>query len=259
MAGYRRYRRFSRYGRRYTGSRKWRRTRGQYRAANQQKDSGTFIINATTVANVSSNASTMINVYDILRKSEFFTNYANMYDQFKINRIRIKLTQGNATTDAFTLVSAWDRNGIDLSQLSYTPATASSPGSLAGTLDMPEQIRTYSSAVTKSVSSGSSFSMVRYLAPSTLAEKSQWISPSQLQPWYTAFQSTDTNRYQNYTIPTGTTVNTTNPSFIPTDTNLQFKPTFLMTLWSQSASQAIYNCEFDISVTFRGMRKSAIV
>lgn len=253
MAGYRRYRRFSRYGRRYTGSRKWRRTRGQYRAANQQKDSGTFVINATTVADVSSNAATMINVYDILRKSEFFSNYANMYDQFKINRIKIKLTQGNATTNAFTLVSAWDRNGLDLAQLDITS------NALSGKAELSQNIRTYSSAVTKSVSNGSSFSMVRYLAPSTMAEKSQWIAPAQLKDWYQGYTAGSSNRYQQFNFLSGVSVDSTNPSYIPTDINLQFKPTFLMTLWSQDVSSAVYNCEFDISVTFRGMRKSAIV
>lgn len=202
----------------------------------------------------------MINIYDILRKSEFFQNYAGMYDQFKINRIRVKLTQGNATSDAFTLVSAWDRNGLEASQLNLSSTTV--PFNITSGADFNTNLRTYSSAVTKSVSSGSSFSMIRYLAPSTMAEKSQWIAPNQLQQWYTPWDTSADDQYQTYAVANATlqaSAITSNPTYLLTDTNLQFKPTFLMNLWSASPSSAIYNVEFDITVTFRGMRKSGVV
>lgn len=254
-----RWRRGRRHRGRYARSRA--RSRGQYRAANQQRDSGTFVINAATTANVTSSNVTFVSVYDILRKSEFFNNYANMYDQFKVNRIRVKLTQGNATNGAFTLVSAWDRNGLDANNL--TKSTTNN--SIAFNADQIANVRTYSSAVTKSVSNGSSFSMIRYLSPSTMQEKSQWISPSNLLGWYDTFAA-DSN-YIMYQISSESTDSATllaarvssNPTFPQTSSSVPFKPIFLMTLWAQATSTAVYNLEFDISVTFRGMRKSSVV
>ena len=35
---------------------------------------------------------TAINIYDLLRKCEFYKSYANMFDQFRITSIRVKVT-----------------------------------------------------------------------------------------------------------------------------------------------------------------------
>ena len=84
--------------------------RGNYRAALQQRDASNVVINAVTTitCNSGANGTAFINMYDVLRRSQFFSNYAPMYDQFKINRVRVKL---NAITVPYnncpTVFTAW--------------------------------------------------------------------------------------------------------------------------------------------------------
>ena len=145
---YRRYpRRSSR--RAYTSrSRFARRTRGNQRAAAQQKDQGEVVLNIPSKLSafngtINLNVDTpdhyefsggvyALNIWDIMRKSEFYQSYANMYDQVKINKVTVKLTpyqfpivsfgvsQGiRDYYNSYTVVTAWDRTGLSQKQLLY--------------------------------------------------------------------------------------------------------------------------------------------
>jgi len=107
-----RYRSRVRYARgRYSGRRvgSARRARGNARAANQQNDISNVTINlmkkiktgvtgyfqrpaAKATPNVVEIGTCALNIFELLRKSDFYSSYANMYDQFRINRIQVKLT-----------------------------------------------------------------------------------------------------------------------------------------------------------------------
>ena len=102
--------RFRRFGR--TSSGLVRRSKGNMKAANQQNDSSTVVINLmhTLYSGVSKVFDsydndgqliphnekylgvTPVNIFDLLRKSDFFNSYAGMYDQFKVNSIKVKIT-----------------------------------------------------------------------------------------------------------------------------------------------------------------------
>lgn len=92
-----------------------RRARGNMRAANNQNDSSNVVINllhscyaGVSIANDAMQANNVtgrfpspsdikigtvaVNVYDLLRKSDFFGSYSGMYDQFRINSIKVKIT-----------------------------------------------------------------------------------------------------------------------------------------------------------------------
>lgn len=261
-----------RYGRRYRGryARYTRRgrARSQQRAANQQRDSGTFVINVTAVADVRSGWATIMPIYEMLCRSTYFSNYANMYDQFKVDKIKVHVTQGTTSNVAGSFVSAWDRNGLDIDQVTVI-ANTGLYGKEEDDYALSEAIRSYSSSVNKSYNpAGSSFSHTRYLSPSTMQEKSQWIPTNSLREW-TSVDATTGNtpwqtgyRYIQYPIATGSTdyslLNVPNTVF--TNNVYPFKPTLLMTIWSEDANAVMAaNVEFDITVTFRGMRKGALV
>ena len=94
---------------RYSGRRVGaaRRARGNQRAANQQNDISNVTINmmkkiktgvtgrdfvvdgVTTFKEIGTCA---LNIFELLKKSEFYQSYSNMYDQFRINRIQVKVT-----------------------------------------------------------------------------------------------------------------------------------------------------------------------
>lgn len=323
-----------------TSSRSTRRAIGNYRAAQQQKDSTqinlsipsritcfsgeTAYVNEQGVASSLTNGVAAINIFDILRKSEFYQSYANMYDQMKIDSIRVKLTPysfpiiGNDSEfgnmyRSYTVVTAWDRSGLSDAQtllVNKLPALGEDVNDLIGELNQAgesvdsnglyinltgDNIATYSSAITKNVNPNTNTSIVRRLYPSSLQEKAQYVNTSDIDEWYTKYDS-DKGRYigiPNYTGVYGArkiTVEDTegidqagvplnpmtrtysldlykNPSYIEESSNVPFKPTLLVGLKNDPVTSGgdtvkpsmTFSAEFDIGVTFRGLRKANVV
>lgn len=251
MATYSRYRRLgNRYyygfltrGRRYYSRSRRQNTRalGNATAARQQRDSTTVTINRIASVNVqiesgNTAGSAYIQHWDSLFNSQFYSNYSSMYDQMKIDRIRVKLVGNSATTNTSsqffspTVILAFDRNGIDTTQAQNGLA--------------PELVSTYSSAQLKNWSTGNAFSMYQTIYPSTMQEKSQYVSTNLLAP------SND-----------GST--STYPRDIYTNPACPFKPITLLSVvlngLTVEATQTFgFTAEIEYTVTFRGMRKPSI-
>lgn len=207
---------------------------GNMRAAKQQADQATFTINVPS--NISaflktpSNPETddprsqrgiyAMNIYDILRKSSFYQSYANMYDEFKIDRIKVKLlpteytytatagnNNGTGSYKNVTVYTAWDRTGlssdqivVNLSGILGNVSEIGAADNIAGVYTaIGTDITTYSSAESRIVNPGSNTSIVRWLNPKTIQEKGQWISTSSLKLWYNHYDDQN-GRY--YGIPT---------------------------------------------------------
>ena len=211
---------------------------GNMKAAKQQADQSTFTINIPSTLGAFLKGDTLggnvtfehgiyaMNIYDQLRKSDFFNSYASMYDEFKIDRIKVKLLPTEFTYTAnsgqkysnVTIYTAWDRTGLNKDQvLLYTKNVLKNTPKI-GTKDVGnvdglyvtigKDITTYSSAESRVVNPGTNTSIVRWLNPKTMQEKSQWIGTSQLQKWYDEYEISDggspdtlTGRYIG--IPTG--------------------------------------------------------
>lgn len=232
------------YYKRGSYSNMWRSTaRATYNAlaAKQQRDSTTVTINriataAVTIPSGQTNGVVILNHWDSLRQSQFFPNYAPMYDQMKIDAITIKVTgsqMGTATTPRANLVPAvilaFDRNGLSVGQV-LTSSTVS----------------TYSSAQLKNWSLGNSFVMRQTIYPSTMAEKSQYIPTESLVD------------------PTADT-SAGNPCTNLSSPLLAFKPITLLgadvgmiTASADVPMQFAFTVEYEYTVTFRGMRKPAL-
>ena len=217
-----RYYRTSSRGTRYSSSSS-RRAAGNYRAALQQRDQSSVNLSIPTTVQVKTvdinvtdpfrpdgqqnvailnGGVTAINIWDLLRKSTFYQSYANMYDQVKLDRIRIKLTPSsfalsgsNTAYNNYTVVTAWDRSGLSDEQLVINAAHRYDQKFGAGTNDATknlglylnmtaDDISTYSSAVTKPVNAGANSSIVRSLYPRTTQEKGLYINTSDIDMWY---------------------------------------------------------------------------
>lgn len=120
----------------YRRSNSSRKAWGNMRAAKQQADQSTVTINIPSNISAFSSSRTIIDgkapeslgcfalsIFNELRKSEFFNNYGNMYDEFKIDRIRVKLlptswsnVQGQNQYRNLTVYTAWDRSGLNETQ-----------------------------------------------------------------------------------------------------------------------------------------------
>lgn len=156
-----------------------------------------------------------LNIYECLRQSTFFQNYSQMFDEFKINNVEVKLTPAaftiatNTKYTALTVFTAWDRTGLEWDQV-YLNALGQYTNNKLGTANIggytnpsPEQIQagqmdglyvtlgdnvgTYSSAQTRSVNPNSNTQIKRKIFPTALLEKSQFLSTDSLRQWYDYF------------------------------------------------------------------------
>lgn len=183
------------------------------------------------ISNGSQSNAVAINHWDSLRQSTYFSNYSPMYDQMKLDKIRIKVTgsqAGTAQTSNWSpsVVLAFDRNGLSTGQQLSSAV-----------------VSTYSSAQLKQWSSGTSFVMYQTIYPSTIMEKGQYIPTDSLQD------------------PTSVT-DSSNPCYNYADSSLPFKPITLLAVdmgANLSADNTFaFTIEYEYTVTFRGMRKPTI-
>ena len=218
---YRRYgRRYSSYGRSFK-----RRSYGQFRAANQQNDSCRQVLKWSNQQTITVNANAkegtnFFNGWDALKNSGFYNNFAQMYDQIKLNGIRIKITLLSASSSIYSstnnpvFVSAWDRNGK-----SGTSNTALSYAIVSS----------YGSAQTRPLTQGANFGVMRAIYASTMQEKSQYLPTSEL-----SMNNWDSDR------------------------EVPFKPTLLFAIYSAGTTttqqELTFNVEWMFDVTFRGTR-----
>jgi hypothetical protein len=318
------YSRWTRYSSRTTGRAK-RRAIGNLIAANAQKDATQVNLSITTKCAVKDTTTNIngtnfqsgafaINVWDLLRRSEFYQSYANMYDQVKIDSIKVKLTPvqwtfnssltNNHMNSAITIGTAWDRTGLSKEQLIKSLSQFTSTKPTLGTeensdgiyLNIGEDIWTYSSLITRNLNPGSSVNLNRALYPSSISEKGFYVNTSELKQWYEQY---DYNKCRYYgiiepdyvaVVPNvgGEVIKTdavpTNPCYLQEDSTIPFKPTLLIgvrggvlggdayipvndratkKLYGKEAetviSPVIFNVDFDVGVTFRGLRKAPIV
>lgn len=233
---YGRYRRrYSSYGRSYRS-----RSRGQYAAANGQRDVSRQVLKWSHVQEIKANAKidsttnttnqqgmSSFSAWDALRRSGFYDNLAEMYDQVKLNAVRVKITLLSASSSIYSatnnpvFVCAWDRNGL-------SPNSYISDGQF-------KYVSSYGSAITRPLTVGANFGMTRYLYASTMSEKSQYVPVKFLD-----------------TIATGTDSNNEVVTLYP------FKPVLLMAIYSavsENTEQTLqFNVEWQFDVTFRGTR-----
>lgn len=237
---YRRYgRRYSSYGRSYRN-----RSRGQFAAANGQRDCSRQVLKWSQVQTISAKqvglptpgsgsqstsqqGFSAFNAWTALSNSGFYDLFAQMYDQIKLNAVKVKITLLSAAENIFSstnnpvFVSAWDRNGI-----------------VTATTNPAEPFRfvsSYGSAITRPMTVGANFGMERYIYASTMSEKSQYVATSIIDNLAT--NNSDDSQYGN---------------------PFPFKPVLLLAIYSSasdSAQQTLnFNVEWQFDVTFRGTR-----
>lgn len=240
-------------------SRSKRRAIGNYRAAIKQQDKTDVNLNISTKFKAFEGTVGLedksvgvyaLNIWDLLRRSDFYKSYANMYDQIKINSIRVKLTPvmfrthsttntvANSFYSSYTVVTAWDRTGLSEKQLllyrdperpkEKDIGTGVDDGGLYVQL-AAKDVATYSSAITKSMSPNSNTAIIRTLYPSTIAEKGLYINTADLQEWYDGF---DGNKNRWYGIADPRWVSGDQDVNVPTTiqgqtTTLQIPPYYL--------------------------------
>nr|WCR62279.1 MAG: capsid protein [ssDNA virus sp.]WCR62283.1 MAG: capsid protein [ssDNA virus sp.] len=231
MANYYRQTSYRRRYSRYRGKRSSVRgsARGEYRAALFQRDSARQILKWSHEQKITINANakeggTCFSAWTALQRSGFFNNFAQMYDQIKLNGVKVKITLLSASSSIYSatnnpvFASAWDRNGLS-GNASFMQAPSFTVTS------------SYGSALTRPLTQGANFGVTRYIYASTMSEKSQYVATALL--------------------PGG-------KDDYPITEEWQFRPVLLMAIYSASSStsqqELTFNVEWQFDVTFRGTR-----
>lgn len=212
------------------------RAKRQYRAADQQRDITQVVINSevevtcgNTMVDIvgegreedfKNTGCAAINVFDVLRRGEFFEQFASLYDQVRIDCIRAKIqatswtqnsnnnNQGDVgfaeydTPRSYTICTAWDRSGLGDDQyikkvrrVRWLLPVAVQNDQEDWIVERHERftnvndgycvvgsnITSYSSVMTKSLGPGNAYQIVRQLYPSSVLEKSQFINTNDLK------------------------------------------------------------------------------
>jgi len=222
---------------------------------------------------------------------------------------------------AFTIVTAWDRSGLDVNQVrkidsawllndqSFGYSWIPVPDGLRygdvanvnnvlhkeyAVINIGDDITSYSSAQTKQLIPGASFNCTRYLYPSSNQEKSVYYSTSSLHEQLSKAIFEDlpyllesgNNMAEigrvidgNYVVQQASKIKSSELCNLLSDPTVPFKPTFLigvlgfnnadvLNMTAENINQVgsknfikriTFNLEFDIGVTFRGLRKSQVV
>lgn len=236
-----------------------------------------------------------INIYDVLRRSEFYSSYANMYDQVRIDSIEATITAlnwvngSNATTESqiseyltpksLEIVTAWDRSGLGEDQI-FRSTIRDAPVFYC---TIGKRIVNYSSAKTKHLGPGSAYEIKRYLYPSSLVEKSQFVNTSDLRQQYIRDNSNEypyrefkwIKNEKGRRLANEFIVDTKYPTNLISDPKLTFKPTLLINVIAgpdpttvnyydeeigiNKIKPVTFNVEFKINVTFRGLRYNKVI
>ena len=158
-----------------------RRAFGNMVSAMQQRDATNIVCNASEevkmyVPNQCKEATVVRNMNAILTTAPMFLNYATMYDQFKLNAVRVSVEMtyiNNQLLNSATFPSictAWDRNGIRPNIVKF-----GDPAITAYQLPIYDNVASYSSANEKTIYYGSRWGIVRQIDASSMMEKSIYI------------------------------------------------------------------------------------
>lgn len=218
------------------------RTRGNKRAARGQRDTSTVVINVQKTFQVpipagSTSNAIGINIWQQLAASNMFIAYRDMYDQVKITGCTARIRGLNGSTSLTlantpSICTAWDRNGLDPTE----------PTSGFTYIINYQDVTSYSSSIVSNWSPGNSFRINRHIYPSTIAEKSYYASCAGLRA---------NNSGRSPAADFGQHV------------GQDFKPILLIGAYLGFQGEAVQSIglmiEFDITCTFRGLRRFSTV
>lgn len=283
----------------YNPYKKWKsgstgkRSKGNFKAAKQTRDSMNLVVKCNTCISAAYDktadaGAAVINVYEVLRTNPQFASFVKLYDQVKVGGIRVKLNVVDATTTVqnisqiknINVVTAWDRTGLSRDQVifrdSNNEAIPRNEWDTSGAANFLPKIGkgiTNATGVDKSIlNSFQRWNRNPFLFPSTMEEKSQYLSTSNFEDVIASYSyegGVYTVNEANDSTPITELFNSANPC-LPFETpSCKWKPTLMIGCFTSSydttnkvinqydtCGPVLFNAEFSIEVTFRNMKAS---
>lgn len=218
-----------------------------------------------------------LNVWDLLSRTPNFQSFKKMYDQCRIDYVKVRLNVTNSTiqtSDAnktYDIITAWDRTGVSNNDIIYKYDINDQVEGVFVTTG--SRIAEYSGCTTLQLNAFQRWKQNKSVWPQSLMEKSQYVNTGDVNEWRESF---NTNYlYYPLKVPTSETgadilMNSNNPAVLKENTSFPFKPTLLIGAFttridstSNSAknlqllttdTKILMNAEFSVVLTFRGLK-----
>lgn len=267
------------------------RTVSQFKSAKKGSDSFSFVVNSNYVFAASYNDTTRsgvacIPVFDVLCRNSNFSHFKEMYDQVRLDGVKVKLNVTDAATTVnnvnsvknTTIFTAWDKTGLSLNQLVFKSSAVGNPVISPSDYDS-SVVGSFYNTIGPGISNATGIEKsilmnfqkwVNYktLYPRTMEEKSQYISTSNLIRFAQGINN-DTQEvalngsYDNCTV---NSLFSSNNVCLPFESpSYKFKPCLLVGVFQNEATETsivpygrcgrvLFNAEFSISVTFKDLK-----
>lgn len=270
------------------------RAKGQFKAAAKGNDSLSFVVQCNHVftANYQSQDQSgvaAINVWDVLNRNTNFNSLKKMYDQVKIDGIKVKLSITNAQialTDInnvrnYTIYTAWDKTGLSPSQVRFYTQEGAEFAEIEQAEFDNDPVAAWKTKIGSSIVNNSTArktilnSFQRWGSnlscyPNLLIEKGQYVQTGDIKtfcnsPNGNTLISTTVDTYDNRRVIDLTTDG--NPVIPFESTAVRFKPILLVgvfqnqvlvngnvTQYGNIDGAVIFNGEWSIACTFRNLK-----
>lgn len=275
------------------------RARGQFKAASRGNDSLSFVVQSNHVFTATydpedQSGVAAVNVWDVLNRNSNFSSLKKMYDQVKIDGIKVKLSVTNAiiqlinanAVNNYTIYTAWDKTGLSPNQVRFYHTEGEGPG--ARFVEIPPgeydnepvaawKTRIGSAIVNNSTAKKSILNNFQRWGsniscyPSLIYEKGQYVQTGDIKQFCTSpngntLISTTTDVYDNRRVID--LLADGNPVVPFESTAVRFKPVLLIGVFQNAVDpgtgnvtqygaiqgSVIFNGEWSISCTFRNLK-----
>ena len=259
------------------------RTYGQYKSAKKGNDTLSFVVNSNQVFSAmydpdTNTGTACVNVWEVLANNSNFAALASMYDQVRLDGVRVKLSVTDAKTTVnqineiknITIYTAWDKTGLSNDQynIQYVDDKA-----ISYNIKIGRNIVNASDQRKSQLNSFQRWNSFLSNYPSLLAEKSQYIATADIERTVKSVNSDSGLHYftDNYRYAGVNTVESNNPCLVFESSSIKYKPCLIVGVFSNSVDlngnitqygktqPVIFNGEFSMSLTFKNLKAARYV
>ena len=264
------------------------RAKGQYKAAKTATDNASFTVNFThpfvlsgdTISGLNTNYNVgvqALNVWDLLSKADNFQAFRKMYDQCRIDYVKVKLQVTDSTIQTsnankmYDIYSAWDRTGLSIGDVLPKINNSKYVGL---SVILSDKLTEYNGVNKLQLNAFQRWRQYTSIWPRNMMEKGQFISTGDVDQWRNAFNTdqlyypfkeelVDVSEYNQL-------LNSNNPGILVENNKYPFKPTLLVGAFTtandtvtnsamtniplNNNTKIVMTAEFKVAMTFRGLR-----
>jgi len=259
------------------------RTYGQYKSAKKGNYTLCFVVNSNHVFSAmydpdTNTGTACVNVWEVLANNSNFAALASMYDQVRLDGVRVKLSVTDAKTSVnhvneiknITVYTAWDKTGLSSDQYNVQYNNGSP---VSYNIKIGKNIVNASDQKKSQLNSFQRWNSFLSCYPSLLAEKSQYVATADIERTVKSINSDTgihflTDKYQYYNV---NALESNNPCLIFESSSIKYKPCLIVGVFSNSVDgngnitqygrteAVIFNGEFSMSLTFKNLKAARYV